>query len=62
MIKYWSTCVMLTQKMHIFADYFVTDFPANSPGNERMMPVELQLDFFTIPKKTENDEKTRISR
>ena len=43
MSKHWCMLVMLMQKLHLFADYSVTDSQAESPGDVRR-----QSDFSLI--------------
>ena len=47
-------------KMHFCVDYFVTKSPAHSPGNRHRL--DFSLNFFTVPQRTENAEKTKLSR
>ena len=49
------------RKMHLCVDYFVTDSPAHSPGNVWRQS-DFSLNFLTVPQRTENAEKTRLSR
>ena len=59
-----STLVYVCQadaKLHPFVDYFVTDSPAHSPGNVRRGS-DFSPDFLSVPQRTENAEKTRLSR
>ena len=61
MSKHWCMLVMLMQKLHLFADYSVTDSQAESPGDVRHQS-DFSLSFLIVTQRTEAAEKTRLSR
>ena len=61
MSKHWCMLVMLMQKLHLFADYSLTDSQAESPGDVRRQS-DFSLSFLIVTQRTEAAEKTRLSR